>query len=596
MSYIGNEPRFTQFPSKYFNGDGSAMTVSLDYAPPNKAALLVFISGVRQDTDAYTISGTSLTFTGSVPSGTNNVQVVHLGLTVQVPAPADDTITTAKIQDDAVTSAKILDGAIVDADVNASAAIDATKIANGSVTSTEFQYIGGLTSDAQTQIDSKGASTSVIANQDDIALLGFKVAANGSLARYNLVDQSIDAFEDASGVDASGSTNEARNSSNYYYGETSVTPSITSNEDSTGTDGDYTWYKWTTVTGSGSYVNDTTQDHEYMIVAGGASGGGSISGAGAGGGGAGGYRTAAALSLVGGTTYTIAVGAGGSAAPAGSNDGPSGSNSSLSGSDITDVTSAGGGGGGGATPTTNNDGVDGGSGGGAGGSGSSASNGVGGSSSPVTSPVQGYAGGDSTGGGYGAGGGGSSAVGVDGGGGAGGAGTSNDITGASVTYAAGGSATAGHGSGSAGAANTGDGGDGGGQAFAGSAGGSGIVVLRRLTGPVLTEGADMTLVSNAQTAESAPTTGDLVMTISNGAGTTTVNTDIKAYITRDGSDYTTAVTLVDQGDTGGHTILTANGVDLSGETSGTSMRWKITTHNQSASKTTRIQAVSLGWS
>ena len=107
MSYIGNEPRFTQFPSKYFNGDGTAMTVSLDYAPPNKAALLVFISGVRQDTDAYTLSGTSLTFTGSVPSGTNNVQVVHLGLTVQVPAPADDTITTAKIQDEAVTNAKL---------------------------------------------------------------------------------------------------------------------------------------------------------------------------------------------------------------------------------------------------------------------------------------------------------------------------------------------------------------------------------------------------------------------------------------------------------------------------------------------------------
>jgi len=93
------------------------MTVTLDYAPPNKAALLVFISGVRQDTDAYTLSGTSLTFTGSVPSGTNNVQVVHLGLTVQVPAPADDTITTAKIQDDAVTTAKILDDNVTTAKI-----------------------------------------------------------------------------------------------------------------------------------------------------------------------------------------------------------------------------------------------------------------------------------------------------------------------------------------------------------------------------------------------------------------------------------------------------------------------------------------------
>jgi len=54
--------------------------------------------------------------------------------------------------------------------------------------------------------------------------------------------------------------------------------------------------------------------------------------------------------------------------------------------------------------------------------------------------------------------------------------------------------------------------------------------------------------------------------------------------------------LVSQGTTGGHTILTANGVDLSGITTGTSMRWKIETLNQSAAKETRIQAVSLGWS
>ena len=107
---------------------------------------------------------------------------------------------------------------------------------------------------------------------------------------------------------------------------------------------------------------------------------------------------------------------------------------------------------------------------------------------------------------------------------------------------------------------------------------------------------NMTLISNAQTAQSAPTTGNLVITYTDGAGTATINTDLKAYISRDGSAYTSAVTLVSQGTTGGHTILTANGVDLSGITSGTSMRWKIETLNQSVSKSTRIHAVSLGWS
>ena len=38
MSYLGNEPQFTQYPSKFFNGNGTAQTVALDYAPPNAAA------------------------------------------------------------------------------------------------------------------------------------------------------------------------------------------------------------------------------------------------------------------------------------------------------------------------------------------------------------------------------------------------------------------------------------------------------------------------------------------------------------------------------------------------------------------------------
>jgi len=59
------------------------------------------------------------------------------------------------VADDSVTSDKILDGTIVNADVSVSAAIDATKIADGTVTSTEFQYINTLSSNAQTQLDAK---------------------------------------------------------------------------------------------------------------------------------------------------------------------------------------------------------------------------------------------------------------------------------------------------------------------------------------------------------------------------------------------------------------------------------------------------------
>jgi hypothetical protein len=46
---------------------------------------------------------------------------------------------------------------IENADIKSGAAIDATKIHDGSVTNTEFGYIGGLTSDAQTQLNAKVA-------------------------------------------------------------------------------------------------------------------------------------------------------------------------------------------------------------------------------------------------------------------------------------------------------------------------------------------------------------------------------------------------------------------------------------------------------
>ena len=105
MPYLGNEPQFTEYPSKFFNGDGTAQTIALDYVPPNLASVLVFISGVRQDTSAYTLSGPNLTFTGVVPSGSNNIQVVHLGMGIDVGTPANSSVTATKLSTTGTASA-----------------------------------------------------------------------------------------------------------------------------------------------------------------------------------------------------------------------------------------------------------------------------------------------------------------------------------------------------------------------------------------------------------------------------------------------------------------------------------------------------------
>jgi len=109
--------------------------------------------------------------------------------------------------------------------------------------------------------------------------------------------------------------------------------------------------------------------------------------------------------------------------------------------------------------------------------------------------------------------------------------------------------------------------------------------------------ADYTIVSNTHTAEDTATTVDLVFLLET-VGTVTLGTDIKAYVSRNGNaNYSAALTLVDEGDWGTNKkIITARGVDLSSLAGTTSMRYKITSHNQSESKQCKIHGVSLAWS
>jgi hypothetical protein len=108
----------------------------------------------------------------------------------------------------------------------------------------------------------------------------------------------------------------------------------------------------------------------------------------------------------------------------------------------------------------------------------------------------------------------------------------------------------------------------------------------------------MTLVSTATTAEAAPTKGDIVFTFTNGAGTNVLGTDITVeYSADNGSTWTDfSIGPSDlQGTTGGHTIVAKHDVSLT-STSGTSMKYRIKTLNQSVSQYANIHAVSLGWS
>jgi hypothetical protein len=78
MSYIGTSPVGGLINSQYFSGDGSTLTFNLTYSYTNEAALLVFITGVKQKSDSYSVIGGQLIFSAAPPAGTQNIEVIYL--------------------------------------------------------------------------------------------------------------------------------------------------------------------------------------------------------------------------------------------------------------------------------------------------------------------------------------------------------------------------------------------------------------------------------------------------------------------------------------------------------------------------------------
>jgi hypothetical protein len=89
MSYIGNEPTSVAFLTDTFSGNGSTTAFTLSQAPATTSSIIVAVSGVLQDPSTYSISGTTLTFSGAPPTGSSNISVRFLGI------PASGVTTTA---------------------------------------------------------------------------------------------------------------------------------------------------------------------------------------------------------------------------------------------------------------------------------------------------------------------------------------------------------------------------------------------------------------------------------------------------------------------------------------------------------------------
>jgi hypothetical protein len=174
-----------------FSGDGSTVAFTLSGDAGSENNTQVFVSGVYQEKDTYSLSGTTLTFSAAPPTATGNIEVVWTA-PLSIGVPSDGTVSTAKIADSNVTYAKIQNvtaAKVLGRDTSGSGVVQELPIA---VDTSGNVGIGTSSPDFQFQVEKTSTSTfiSVVSGTSNTAglVLGDTDSAAVGRVEYNNAD------------------------------------------------------------------------------------------------------------------------------------------------------------------------------------------------------------------------------------------------------------------------------------------------------------------------------------------------------------------------------------------------------------------------
>ena len=167
MAYLGQVDRKASNVQVFNVTSSTSATHSIGWTPPSEQTLIITINGVKQHTNAYSFSGSTLTL-GAALVATDELEVIGINDIGNSLTPVDssvtasklgaDAVTTVKINDDAVTLAKMAagtDGNLITYDASGDPAYVATGAAtniltsNGAGAAPTFQAATATTSDIE---------------------------------------------------------------------------------------------------------------------------------------------------------------------------------------------------------------------------------------------------------------------------------------------------------------------------------------------------------------------------------------------------------------------------------------------------------------
>jgi len=171
MPYLGASPLASfASPSKdTFSGNNSDTSFTMGQSVGDPNQIEVFVDNVRQEpTTAYTVNGTTLTFTGTPATGTNNIYVIHKQGVI-----GNGLLPTSGRDSDRVGSLTVDGASTLTGNITTSGNISAT---SGSITA------GGALSGVTT------LTTSSTATIGGAATIGGDTAISGNLRSDNSAD------------------------------------------------------------------------------------------------------------------------------------------------------------------------------------------------------------------------------------------------------------------------------------------------------------------------------------------------------------------------------------------------------------------------
>ena len=230
MAYLGASPLASfASPSKdSFSGDNSTTSFTMGQSVPDVNAIEVFVDNVRQEpTSAYTVNGTTLSFTGTPATGSNNIYVIHKQGVIGnglLPTSGRDSDRVGSLTAD---GASTLTGNITSSgSITAGGALSGVTTLTTSSTATiggDTKISGNLRSDTSADGIQINATDGSAGNAGDLVLLdgtdGSATNAGSSLL-----------YEDGTGDPANYFNNNIKFSGDVKVGSATITEDTTNNQ------------------------------------------------------------------------------------------------------------------------------------------------------------------------------------------------------------------------------------------------------------------------------------------------------------------------------------------------------------------------------